>query len=473
MSIFLNANSKVIVQGITGGEGTKHTARAAARSAGVPVFPGTELLDSATAATAAAAEIGYPVMLKATGGGGGIGMQVCRDAAELRAAYDRVVRLAERSFGAAGVFLERFVEHARHVEVQVFGDGTGRVVSLGDRDCSLQRRHQKVIEEAPAPLLTGLAHGAELRERLGKAAVDAAVSVGYRGAGTVEFLVSDENPDEFFFMEMNTRLQVEHPVSEEVVRVRGEHVDHLDQRRPCRRAGAVPDADQGRYYGAVDGADECGHQVLAHRAAGPLDHLHHGVGALLHHAALDVAQPGMARARHVPLVARDEFLGVRAAEPVADQQVDEDVGGRLGATPTPGQRGDAVRELLGLAAADVFDGLGDEVVERREVVRRRRQRQAGATRHGAVPDSVEAALTQQLGGSADQRLAPAEFGHRGDLRMATAGASGARGVRTRGSPVRSRRARCGRTCPTVRASRRAGSGRRPPTPSDRWATPSA
>ena len=110
----------------------------------------------------------------------------------------------------------------------MFADAHGATVHLGERECSLQRRHQKVIEEAPAPLLTGLAHGAELRERLGRAAVDAAVSVGYRGAGTVEFLVSDENPDEFFFMEMNTRLQVEHPVSEEVVRVRGRRLDFVE-----------------------------------------------------------------------------------------------------------------------------------------------------------------------------------------------------------------------------------------------------
>ena len=133
--------------------GTKHTARAAAMAAGVPVFPGSGLLGNAAEAVAAANTIGYPVMLKATGGGGGIGMQVCRDAGDLRAAFDRVTRVAERSFGSAAVFVERFVERARHVEVQIFGDGAGCVVSLGDRDCSLQRRNQKVIEEAPAPQL--------------------------------------------------------------------------------------------------------------------------------------------------------------------------------------------------------------------------------------------------------------------------------------------------------------------------------
>ncbi|MGY1593177.1 urea carboxylase [Geodermatophilus sp. SYSU D00708] len=193
--------------------GTKHTARAAASAAGVPIFPGTPLLADAGAALAAAEEIGYPLMLKATGGGGGIGMQVCRDAGELRAAYERVTRQAERSFGAAGVFAERYVEHARHVEVQVFGDGTGRVVSLGDRDCSLQRRNQKVVEEAPAPALPE-----ELRERLQESSRALAASVGYRSAGTVEF-VYDPRREEASFLEVNARLQVEHPVTEAVTGV--------------------------------------------------------------------------------------------------------------------------------------------------------------------------------------------------------------------------------------------------------------
>lgn len=190
--------------------GTKHTARAAATAAGVPVFPGSDLLESAAAAVLAAARIGYPVMLKATGGGGGIGMQVCRDEPELRTAYERVVRLAERSFGAAGVFVERFVDDARHVEVQVFGDGTGRVVSLGDRDCSLQRRNQKVLEEAPAPGLDD-----ELRRRLHASSRALAAAVGYRSAGTVEF-VYDARRGEASFLEVNARLQVEHPVTEAV-----------------------------------------------------------------------------------------------------------------------------------------------------------------------------------------------------------------------------------------------------------------
>ena len=190
--------------------GTKHTARAAARAAGVPVFPGSELLDDAASAQAAADAIGYPVMLKATGGGGGIGMQVCRDAADLRSAFDRVSRLAARSFGSAGVFVERFVDEARHVEVQIFGDGAGRVLSLGDRDCSLQRRNQKVIEEAPAPALPEA-----VRAQLHSSSRALAASIAYRSAGTVEF-VYDPRREEASFLEVNARLQVEHPVTEAV-----------------------------------------------------------------------------------------------------------------------------------------------------------------------------------------------------------------------------------------------------------------
>ncbi|MFJ5262913.1 5-oxoprolinase/urea amidolyase family protein [Streptomyces sp. NPDC088387] len=189
--------------------GAKHTARAAARAAGVPLAPGTDLLASLDEALAAATDIGYPVMLKATGGGGGIGMSACRDAGELTLAWERVQRVAAASFSSAGVFLERLVERARHVEVQVFGDGEGRVVTFGDRDCSLQRRHQKVVEEAPAPGLPD-----HIRTRLTSAARDLCASVGYRSAGTVEF-VYDAVREEAYFLEVNTRLQVEHPVTEE------------------------------------------------------------------------------------------------------------------------------------------------------------------------------------------------------------------------------------------------------------------
>nr|WP_068063089.1 urea carboxylase [Nocardia xishanensis] len=193
--------------------GDKHTARETAKRVGVPLIPGSGLLDSAEHAVAEAERIGFPVMLKAVGGGGGIGMQSCFTADELRAAYLRVQRLAATNFSSTGVFLERFVARARHVEVQLFGDGHGRVVSLGTRDCSLQRRNQKVIEEAPAPGL-----GAELTEELLTASRQLARSVGYRSAGTVEF-VYDSERGAASFLEMNTRLQVEHPVTEAITGV--------------------------------------------------------------------------------------------------------------------------------------------------------------------------------------------------------------------------------------------------------------
>lgn len=193
--------------------GDKHTAREAAKRVGVPLIPGSGLLDSADHAVAEAERIGFPVMLKAVGGGGGIGMQSCLTAEELRAAYLRVQRLAATNFSSTGVFLERFVARARHVEVQLFGDGHGRVVSLGTRDCSLQRRNQKVIEEAPAPGLS-----AELTDQLLSASRALAESVGYRSAGTVEF-VYDAERGEASFLEMNTRLQVEHPVTEAITGV--------------------------------------------------------------------------------------------------------------------------------------------------------------------------------------------------------------------------------------------------------------
>ena len=198
--------------------GAKHTAREIARAAGVPLMAGTGLLACAADAVAAAREIGFPVMVKATGGGGGIGLLACHDEAEVADAFARVQRLAAAHFATTsadtgGVFLERLVRHARHVEVQVFGDGTGQVAVLGDRDCSLQRRNQKVIEEAPAPRLPP-----SLRRRLHAAARDLAASVGYRSAGTVEF-VYDPARQEASFLEVNARLQVEHPVTEEVYRV--------------------------------------------------------------------------------------------------------------------------------------------------------------------------------------------------------------------------------------------------------------
>ncbi|MDR3511241.1 MAG: urea carboxylase [Caulobacteraceae bacterium] len=193
--------------------GLKHAARDLARAQGVPLAPGTDLLTDAAAARGAAAKIGYPVILKATAGGGGIGMRVCEDASAVDDAFASVARLAGANFSDSGVFLERYVRRARHIEVQVFGDGAGRVIALGERDCSLQRRNQKVIEETPAPHLP-----AATRQALMTAAVRLTEAVGYRSAGTVEFLY-DSDRDDFFFLEVNTRLQVEHGVTEQVTGV--------------------------------------------------------------------------------------------------------------------------------------------------------------------------------------------------------------------------------------------------------------
>ncbi|MEE4289405.1 MAG: urea carboxylase [Erythrobacter sp.] len=191
--------------------GLKHSARALAETNGVPLAPGTGLLTDIEEAALAAGDIGYPVMLKATAGGGGIGMRVCEDEATLRDSFESVVRLGQGNFGDAGVFLERFIPEARHIEVQIFGDGQGRILPLGERDCSLQRRNQKVVEEAPAPQLSQ-----DKREGLIAAAVRLGEAANYLSAGTVEFLF-DAGRQEFYFLEMNTRLQVEHGVTEEVM----------------------------------------------------------------------------------------------------------------------------------------------------------------------------------------------------------------------------------------------------------------
>src|SRR6516225_3553178 len=189
--------------------GDKINARNLMARVGVPVAAGTtEPVTSADAALAEAARIGYPVMVKAAAGGGGIGMSVVRDPDGLRAAFETARTRAERFFGDPAILLERYIEHARHVEVQILGLADGRVIALGERDCSVQRRHQKVAEETPSPGL-----GAPLRERMLAAAVRAGEAVGYRGAGTVECLV-DTAAGDFVFLEMNTRLQVEHPVTE-------------------------------------------------------------------------------------------------------------------------------------------------------------------------------------------------------------------------------------------------------------------
>lgn len=190
--------------------GLKHKAREIARLSHVPLLPGSGLLGTVEEALGEAETVGYPLMLKSTAGGGGIGMQLCYDADALRERFATVQRTARASFGDARVYLERFVAEARHIEVQIFGDGKGNVVALGERDCSLQRRNQKVIEETPAPGLS-----AEMRARLHQAAIALGKSVSYESAGTVEFIYDVERED-FYFLEVNTRLQVEHPVTEAV-----------------------------------------------------------------------------------------------------------------------------------------------------------------------------------------------------------------------------------------------------------------
>ena len=193
--------------------GLKHTARDLAMQSGVPLLPGSELLQDLEQAISEATRIGYPLMLKSTAGGGGIGMQLCEDEATLRQAFDSVRRLSENNFANGGIFLEKFVTAARHIEVQLFGDGQGEVIALGERDCSLQRRNQKVVEETPAPGLPESVRTALLAtaEALGK-------QVHYRSAGTVEFIV-DAHSHDFYFLEVNTRLQVEHGVTEAVYAV--------------------------------------------------------------------------------------------------------------------------------------------------------------------------------------------------------------------------------------------------------------
>ncbi len=193
--------------------GLKHSARALATEAQVPLLPGTGLLPDVEAALEGAKVIGYPVMLKSSAGGGGIGMQMCSSAEQLATAFQTVSRLAQANFSEAGVFLERYITDARHIEVQIFGDGAGRVLVLGERDCSLQRRNQKVVEETPAPNLRP-----EVRQALHDTARRLAQSVAYRSAGTVEFVV-DARTQDFYFLEVNARLQVEHGVTEAVTGV--------------------------------------------------------------------------------------------------------------------------------------------------------------------------------------------------------------------------------------------------------------
>lgn len=188
--------------------GDKAEAKRTMREAGVPVTPGSEgLLEDEEIAVVEAERIGYPVLIKATAGGGGRGMRVARNAEELRTAYNTARAEAETAFKNSGVYLEKYIERPRHIEIQVLADEHGNVIHLGERECSIQRRHQKLIEESPSPAVSK-----ELREEMGRIAVKACQEVGYSSAGTIEFLL-DEG-DKFYFMEMNTRIQVEHPVTE-------------------------------------------------------------------------------------------------------------------------------------------------------------------------------------------------------------------------------------------------------------------
>lgn len=222
--------------------GLKHTAREIAAREGVPLLPGTGLLHDGRHALAEAERCGYPVILKSTAGGGGIGMRICRDADDVAENYSAVARLSAANFGQGGVYLERYLENARHIEVQIFGDGAGGAIALGERDCSAQRRNQKVVEETPAP---GLRPG--VRRNLWETAERLARSVRYRSAGTVEFLY-DSDRDEFFFLEVNTRLQVEHGVTEEVtgvdivewmVRLGAGELPPLEQLRPDPQGASI------------------------------------------------------------------------------------------------------------------------------------------------------------------------------------------------------------------------------------------
>lgn len=192
------------------GMGDKATAKATMIKAGVPVVPGSEgLLESVEQGKELAEGIGYPVIVKATAGGGGRGMRIINKPDEFEKAWTDARTESAAAFGNDGLYLEKFVEEPRHIEIQIIGDQFGKVCHLSERDCSIQRRHQKLVEETPSPIITP-----ELREKMGAAAIKGAQAIGYEGAGTIEFLV-DKHGD-FYFMEMNTRIQVEHPITEEV-----------------------------------------------------------------------------------------------------------------------------------------------------------------------------------------------------------------------------------------------------------------
>ena len=191
--------------------GDKATAKETMKKAGVPVVPGSDgIISSVEEAKKIAKKTGYPVMIKATAGGGGKGMRAIWAESELEKSWESAVQEATAAFGNGGMYMEKFIEEPRHIEIQVAGDQYGRACHLSERDCSIQRRHQKLVEETPSPFMTD-----ELREKMGAAAVKAAEFIGYEGVGTIEFLV-DKNRN-FYFMEMNTRIQVEHPITEQVI----------------------------------------------------------------------------------------------------------------------------------------------------------------------------------------------------------------------------------------------------------------
>src|SRR5690606_24502945 len=191
--------------------GDKMSAKETMIAAGVPCIPGSDgLLESLDQAKSLAAEMGYPIILKATAGGGGKGMRVVWEEAELEKAYNTAKSEAGAAFGNDGIYMEKFVEEPRHIEIQIAGDQFGTVCHLSERDCSIQRRHQKLVEESPSPFMTP-----ELRQKMGEAAIKPAAAINYESVGAIEFLVDKHR--NFYFMEMNTRIQVEHGVTEEVI----------------------------------------------------------------------------------------------------------------------------------------------------------------------------------------------------------------------------------------------------------------
>ena len=222
--------------------GDKVTAKDTMIKAGVTVFPGSEgLLKDVKQGTKIAKQIGYPVMLKATAGGGGKGMRIVQNEGEFEDAWNSARKEAKAAFGNDGIYVEKFVEEPRHIEFQIIGDQYGNVIHLSERDCSIQRRHQKLVEESPSPFMTP-----ELREKMGDAAIKAGKSINYEGVGTIEFLVDKYR--NFYFMEMNTRIQVEHPVTEEVI-------DHDLIKEQIKVAAGIPIS--GKNYYPTMHAMEC------------------------------------------------------------------------------------------------------------------------------------------------------------------------------------------------------------------------